>query len=127
VVALLKCLTDTRTWVSTLYLRNLILWAALWAMILLAGCANTAGMTAAKLDDVRAGMTREEVLAILGSPQRHETYGSTQFMIYSTDGTSNTALLDFTPIAVVDGRVTGTGRRLYDAVVQAHTKDGASR
>jgi hypothetical protein len=56
----------------------------------------------------------------MGPPQRQETYGATEFLIYSTDGTSNTALLNFTPVAIVDGRVTGTGRVLYDAVVEAH-------
>ena len=40
---------------------------------------------------------------------------------------STTALLDFIPIAVADGRVTGTGRKLYDAVVQAHTRYGTER
>ena len=65
-------------------------------------------------------MTREEVIAILGEPQRQETYASTEFLIYSTDGGNTTALLHFTPIAIVDGRVTGTGRSAYDALKQAH-------
>ena len=88
----------------------------------LGGCANPTGMQAGRLDGVRAGMTREELLQLLGAPQRQEAYGATEFWIYSTDGTSTTALLDFTPVAIVDGRVTGTGRTLYDAVVRAHTK-----
>jgi hypothetical protein len=89
-------------------------------MMTYGGCADLAGMRTGSLASVRAGMTREEVIAILGAPQRQETYASTEFLIYSTDGASTTALLDFTPIAIVDGRVTGTGRSLYDAVKQVH-------
>jgi hypothetical protein len=66
-------------------------------------------------------MTRDQVLELLGPPQRQEMHGLTEFLIYSTDGKSATALLDFMPIAIVDGRVTGTGRSLYEAVVQAHS------
>jgi hypothetical protein len=72
-------------------------------------------------------MTRDEVLQIMGPPQRQEIYGSTEFLIYSTDGRSTAALLDFTPIAIVDGRVTGTGRSLYEAVVQVHSKRRGNR
>jgi hypothetical protein len=72
-------------------------------------------------------MTRDEVLQIMGPPQRQEIYGATEFLIYSTDGRSTTALLDFTPIAIVDGRVTGKGRSLYEAVVQANSKGRRNR
>jgi hypothetical protein len=105
---------------KSLSARNLPLWPALWAMMVLGGCATSAEMTAANLGDVKPGMAREEVLAMIGPAQREERYGSIEFLIYSTDGTSTIALLNFTPIAIVDGRVTGTGRQLYDAVVQAH-------
>jgi hypothetical protein len=59
----------------------------------------------------------------MGPPQRREEYGETEFLIYSADGTSSTALLDFTPIAIVNGRVTGTSRSLYDVVVQARSRN----
>jgi hypothetical protein len=93
---------------------------ALWGTMFLSGCADSAGLPAVKLSAVQAGMTRDEVLAVLGPPQRQEAYGSTEFLIYSNDGVSTTALLNFTPIAIVDGRVTGVGRTMYEAVVQAH-------
>ena len=100
--------------------RKIALSCALWAMMPQSGCTNPATIPVANLPYIRAGMTREEALALMGTPQRQETYGSTEFLIYSTDGSSNTALLNFTPIAIVDGRVTGTGRTVYDAVVQAN-------
>ena len=102
---------------------RLTLLAGLLLSLLQNGCANPGSMQTANLDSVRVGMTRDQVLEIMGQPQRQEAYGSTEFLIYSTDGTSNTALLDFTPIAIVDGRVTGSGRRLYAAVVQAHSRE----
>jgi len=107
--------------------RALTLLFGLLLSVIQGGCANTANMQVARLDSMRPGMTREEVLEILGLPQRQETYGSTEFWIYSSDGTSTTALLDFTPIAIVDGRVTGTGRKLYEAVVEAHSRYRSDR
>ena len=104
-----------------------ILLFVLFAFVVADGCANSGTMQVERLDSIRAGMTREEVLDILGPPQRQETHGSTEFLIYSTDGTSSTVLLDFTPIAIVDGRVTGKGRSLYEAVVQAHSKQRTGR
>jgi hypothetical protein len=100
--------------------RKLALWCALWAIVPQGGCTDPATIPVANLPHIHSGMARDEVLAIMGPPQRQETYGATEFLIYSTDGTSNTALLNFTPVAIVDGRVTGTGRVLYDAVVEAH-------
>jgi hypothetical protein len=107
---------------SNMRLRSLTLLYGLLALLLQSGCTSSANVQAAKLESVRAGMTRDEVLEIIGPPQRQEIYGPTEFLIYSSDGTSTTALLDFIPIALVDGRVTGTGRSLYEAVVRAHSK-----
>ena len=100
-----------------------MLWCAV-VIVGLAGCADLASIPSQqdKLASVHAGMTREEVVALMGPPQRQEVYGGTEFLIYSSDGRSQTALLDFTPIALVNGRVTGTSRTLYDAVVQAHSR-----
>lgn len=111
--------------VLNLNARKIVLSCALWAMVPQGGCTDSATIPVANLPHIQAGMTRAEVLTMMGNPQRQETYGSTEFLIYSTDGSSNTALLNFTPIAIVDGRATGTGRVLYDAVVHAH-RGGAS-
>ena len=40
----------------------------------------------------------------------------TEFLIYAADDHS---ILDFIPIAIVGGRVTGIGRHVYDHVVRA--------
>jgi hypothetical protein len=75
------------------------------------GCSGSA-TNAAKLLNVEVGMTQKEVLAIMGQPPRTEIVGSTEFLIYPTDG-------NIIPIAIVDGRVTGIGRNLYDTVVRS--------
>src|SRR5262249_49956233 len=107
--------------------KRLTLLFALLASVVANGCTSPGNMQTARLNSIRAGMTRGEVLEILGPPQRQERHGSTEFFIYSTDGASPTALLDFTPIAIVDGRVTGTGRSLYQAIVEADSKHQADR
>jgi hypothetical protein len=95
--------------------------------VLLNGCADPAAISAANLTQIQIhpgqihpGMTRQEVLAALGPPGRQEIYGATEFLIYSTDGNTDTAQSNFIPVAIVDGRVTGTGRAFYDAMVQAN-------
>ena len=74
----------------------------------------------AKVLSVEVGMTRAEVLAIMGKPQREESYGGTVFLIYARSAGNEDPLTDFIPVALVDGRVTGVTRTLYDTVVKAH-------
>ena len=108
---------------------RLIVTCALWG-VLLNGCADPAAIPAGNLTQIQPrqiqpgqihpGMTRQEVLAALGPPERQEIYGTTEFLIYSADGNTDTAQPNFIPVAIVDGRVTGTGRAFYDAMVQAN-------
>src|SRR6516162_3224093 len=92
------------------------------ADLVVAGCSGDTRSQAAKnLLSVDIGMTESQVLAIMGQPQRREIQGGTQFLIYATDGKSEEALIDFIPIAIVDGRVTGIGRQLYDHVVRSQS------
>jgi hypothetical protein len=100
--------------------RNLRVLAVIALLSVIAGCSEKGSVTAAaKVLSVEVGMTQNEVLAIMGPPQRRETRGGTEFLIYPSGGASEAAALNFVPIAIVDGRVTGIGRNLYDAVVRA--------
>jgi hypothetical protein len=65
----------------------------------------------------KVGMSQNQVVAILGEPQRRETYEGTEFLIYPTD--SGGGALNFMPIAIVGERVTGIGRNVYDNVVRS--------
>jgi outer membrane protein assembly factor BamE (lipoprotein component of BamABCDE complex) len=66
---------------------------------------------------VQVGMNRDEVIALMGQPQRRETYGKTEFLIYQTGNRSSNEDKNFTPIAIADGRVVGWGRNYYDSTV----------
>jgi len=98
-------------------LRNATIIAGL--ALLISGCSSGgASMQMANLTMVERGMTHADVIAVMGEPKRKEVHGSTEFLMYPSER-SETAVLDFVPIALVDGRVTGVGRNLYDTVVRA--------
>jgi outer membrane protein assembly factor BamE (lipoprotein component of BamABCDE complex) len=77
------------------------------------------------LKKVQVGMKRDEVIALMGQPEKQETYGKTEFLIYRTDHTQSDAV-DFTPIAIADGKVVGWGRDVYDTAVQAKAQADAA-
>ena len=100
-------------------LRSVVAGSAVVILGLMAGCAeNSTADVSSKLMSVEIGMSRSQVLATVGEPQRKENYGATEFLIYSTGSSS----FDVLPIAIVDGRVTGIGRNLYDNVVRSKMK-----
>jgi hypothetical protein len=68
---------------------------------------------------VQVGMPRDEVLAVMGQPEKREAYGNTEFLIYRMDWRGGTEKDNFTPIAIVDGRVTGWGRNFYDTTMRS--------
>jgi hypothetical protein len=97
----------------------------------LSACSGTASRNAqANLLNVEAGMTENQVLAVMGQPQRRERHGGTEFLIYANDSSNQVALVDFT--AMVDGRVTGIGRQVYDHILRSEreserTSPGSSK
>jgi hypothetical protein len=94
--------------------------AVVWITLLMAGCATTSGGApdaSANIGNVEIGMTQEQLLSILGQPKLRESYGATEFLIYDV-GSSGM------PIAIVNGRVTGIGRNVYDLVRSASRSDG---
>jgi outer membrane protein assembly factor BamE (lipoprotein component of BamABCDE complex) len=98
--------------------RSPVLW---FVLLLLAGCAGeSSGAASADVSNVEVGMTRNQVLSILGQPQMRETYGPTEFLFYTSSyGTS-------VPIAIVDGKVTSIGRAAYDIVVRSKAQSGSA-
>jgi outer membrane protein assembly factor BamE (lipoprotein component of BamABCDE complex) len=67
---------------------------------------------------LQVGMKRDEVVALMGQPEKREEYGKTEFLFYRTDHTQIDAV-DFTAVAIADGKVVGWGRDIYDAAVQS--------
>ena len=93
---------------------------AVTVTLLLSGCSGSSSSNVrARLMDVEVGMTESQVLAIMGQPQRRESHGATEFLIYATENDNKTALISFVPIAMVEKRVTGIGRHVYDHVVRS--------
>lgn len=85
------------------------------AVSVLAGCADLqSSVNAFNTMRLQVGMTRGDVIATMGKPQIREAYGKTEFLIYRTDLPVSSGKADFTPVALVSGKVTGWGRDFYD-------------
>jgi hypothetical protein len=81
---------------------------ALMASLLIAGCGPTTNnINNSNINKLQVGMKREEVIAIMGNPEKREVNGRTEFHMYTTGN------FTLTPIAI-DGRLLGWGRRYYD-------------
>ena len=81
----------------------------------IAGCAQLqSGVNTFNTIRLRVGMTHDEVVATMGKPQIREAYGKAEFLIYRTDLLIGIQTVDFTPVVLVNGKVTGWGRKIYD-------------
>ncbi|MGI9382706.1 MAG: hypothetical protein ACR2PO_06090 [Methyloligellaceae bacterium] len=67
------------------------------------------------------GMSRDDLISLMGQPKKRENYGRTEFLIYETNYLAFTDSGRFTPIAVVNGKVIGWGHEYYGAVVKAQS------
>src|SRR5262249_10194036 len=97
------------------HLRNAIVWVTL---LQLAACAMTNSST--NIGDVEVGMSQDQVLTIMGQPSMRESYGGTEFLIY-TSATGSSI-----PIGIVSGKVTSIGRAAYDIVVRSTAQSGST-
>jgi|ERR1700675_568542 hypothetical protein len=79
-----------------------------------AACVNQGNERVEKVMKLQTDMSRDQVLSIMGEPQRREVHGNVEFLIYRTD-TSEEEGWNFTPVGLVDGRVAGWGRVYYEA------------
>jgi outer membrane protein assembly factor BamE (lipoprotein component of BamABCDE complex) len=68
---------------------------------------------------LQVGMSRIEVMAIMGQPQRREAYEKVEFLIYRTDWAGTTESQNFTPVAIVNDKVVGWGRNYYDQTTRS--------
>jgi outer membrane protein assembly factor BamE (lipoprotein component of BamABCDE complex) len=67
---------------------------------------------------IKIGMSRAEVLTWLGSPQRAEIHGTTEFLFYTPTWQFALASVSLTPIAIRDGKVVGMGSSYYQSAVK---------
>jgi len=98
------------------------------AVSLLASCAEwQSGVNSFNTLRLQVGMTRDEVITTMGKPPIREAYGKTEFLIYRTDFPVNNGKADFTPVAVVNGKVAGWGREFYDETRRKRVEANANK
>jgi len=101
--------------------------AVVVAASVVASCTQLqSGVNAFNTIRLHVGMTRDEVISTMGKPQIREAYGKTEFLIYRTDLPVPAGNADFTPVALMNGKVTSWGRKPYDEArrkrAEANTK-----
>jgi len=83
--------------------------------------------TRTSLNKLEVGMTRQEVVAIMGEPRSREAIGNTEFLLYRTEAPKAVDIYgvmgvqsdrELTPVAIVNGRVSGWGRNYYDNAIR---------
>lgn len=110
------------------------------SLLLLASCLDPYGMEARikrtedeakanneKIMRLQIGQSKNEVLSIMGNPNKRESYKIgervIEFLFYRTTGWYIRDPLDadyhFTPLAFENDKLTGWGRNYYDNVVRA--------
>jgi hypothetical protein len=98
---------------------------ALLASLLAAGCSTQTSYRSKSLLKLQLGMTREEVLSVMGKPQRQEVHGDTEVLFYTTGDIGNPTE-DATPLMLVGGRLVGLGHLDYESLLKSHktVRDG---
>jgi hypothetical protein len=86
-----------------------------------AACANQTSERVNNILRLQIGMSREEVISLMGQPERQEIHAGVEFLIYQTD-TRQEEGWNLTPVGLVDGRVTGWGRVYYEAAKGSRTR-----
>lgn len=87
---------------------------------LLAGCNAVIGdINKSRLNSsVQVGMSRGDLIKVMGNPEKREAYGETEFLLYRTAENVYDEL-GLTPVAVIDGKVAGWGRNYYTNAIKA--------
>jgi|SRR5215470_11037817 len=96
----------------------------------LQGCAGQmhfAQTNALVSSKIKVGMSRSDVISYLGSPQKSETVGSTEFLFYTPVWYVLPQVISSqNPIAVRDGKVVGMGKSYYDMTQTTGSVQGAN-
>ena len=102
-------------------------------LLTVVGCAGSPYQTGkeaernrANLLDLKIGLTKDQVRAVMGAPYKTESYAregmNLDFWLYLTEGKSPSGLplndSNFTPLAFENGILKGWGRNYYDTVLR---------
>ena len=98
-----------------------------FALVHAAGCTGgyLTHSSSQALTNIKVGMTREEVVSLLGPPHRGEIVGKAELLTYRPDWTVLNAA-SFTPIGIIDGKVAGLGPS-YEARIRIDYKAETGR
>jgi hypothetical protein len=98
---------------------------ALWCA--LAGCQSGSHMympqaSALISGKIQVGMDRAKVIHWLGTPQKTEKYGATEFFFYDPPWQMALSAAGHIPIAITDGKVAGFGKSYYESFLKSANK-----
>lgn len=92
--------------------------AAITALMAANGCAKPAVRTEG-VTQLEMGMSRAQVLSIMGEAQIVETYGNMEVLFFR--GEHSAGPEDLIPVLIVDGRLAGWGRVAYESATRSKT------
>lgn len=80
----------------------------------------------ANLAKLEIGMTKDQVIAVMGEPRSREAYPNVEFLMYQTELEDVYQRTDerITPVAFVNGRVVGWGRNYYEEKAKTSRIEG---
>jgi outer membrane protein assembly factor BamE (lipoprotein component of BamABCDE complex) len=74
----------------------------------LVGCSSEESIRSKSLANLQIGMSKEEVLSIMGKPQRQETHGDAEILFYTT-ASAGDMQEDMTSVTIISGRLVSWG------------------
>ena len=93
---------------------------ALLVSLVAAGCTTQASNRGKSLMKLQVGMTKEEVLSIMGKPQRQEAHGETEILFYTT-ASAGDMQEHTTPVTIIGGRLVGWGSLDYERALRSES------
>lgn len=83
------------------------------------GCGVVSQYRAKETNDkittaLQVGFDRDQVLALLGNPDKREAYGAREVLFYKVNHFESDKENRFTPVMLENNRVTGWGSKYYD-------------
>ena len=68
---------------------------------------------------IEIGMTREEVINMVGNPTEQQIVDGTEFLFYYVDWINKSAAVERSPVALVNGKVIAMGKSHYEQFLRA--------
>ncbi len=79
-------------------------------IIVLSGCAGHFAMSS-KMNNVNVGMSRSEVVSVMGQPNSHSSIGDSEDLVYVLNTSAwDTAMPEPYVVRLIDGKVSSFGR-----------------